>query len=140
MRRLSVLILLVFSFSCFSQKKEEKVVLGYYCGYSGSGTEVVSKFSKLLYDKKYKTIRESLFSKIPAENFLAVVICKRLAHKKIITLTENETKRITELYQSKEKIPICGGCTYSEEVELTKMLNSKEEMFSAIDYYFHDEE
>ena len=98
MRRLSVLILLVFSFSCFSQKKEEKVVLGYYCGYSGSGTEVVSKFSKLLYDKKYKTIRESLFSKIPAENFLAVVICKRLAHKKIITLTENETKRITELF------------------------------------------
>ena len=116
------------------------MIFGYYCGYSGSGTPVVYKFAELLYKKKYKAIREFLFSEDPAENFISVVICKRLAHKNIIELTENELKRITELYKSKEKIPICGGCTYSDQVELGKMLNSKTEMFAAIDYYFHDEE
>lgn len=139
MKRLYV-ILLMFSLSCFSQTKQEKVVLGYYCGYSGSGTPVVYKFAELLFEKKYKTIRELLFSKTPAENFLTIVICKRLAHKKIIKLTETELNRITELYKSKEKIRVCGGCTYSREIELNAMLNSREDMFSAIDYYFHDEE
>jgi hypothetical protein len=139
MKRLFTLILFV-SLSSFSQKKEERVVLGFYCGYSGSGTEVVGKFGELLYNKNYKDIRNLLFSKIPADNFLAIVICKRLAYKNLIKLTEVESKRIAELYKSKEKIPVCGGCTYSGEEELGKMLNSKPEMFAAIDYYFHDEE
>jgi len=139
MKGLSLLILLMFSLSCFSQVKEEKVWFGNSCGYSGSETEVVIKFAKLLYDKNYIKIRNSLFSKIPAENFIAVVICKRLAHKNLIELNELELKKIGELYQSKEKVPVCGGCTYSEEVELTKLLNSKKDMFYAIDYYFHDE-
>lgn len=139
MKGLSLLILLLFSLSCFSQVKEEKVWFGTSCGYSGSETEVVIKFAKLLYDKNYIKIRSSLFSKIPAENFIAVVICKRLAHKNLIELNELELKKIGELYQSKEKVPICGGCTYSEEIELTKLLNSKKDMFFAIDYYFHDE-
>jgi len=133
---LFIIICFLFSFSVFSQKREEKVTLGYYCGYSGSGTSVVIKFAQLLYDKKYKTLKELLHSKIPAENFLSVVICKRLALKKIITLTELELKRIDELFHSKEKVPICGGCTFFEEVELTKLLNSNEEVFSAMDYFF----
>jgi len=139
MKELSILILLLFSLSCFSQVKEEKVWFGTSCGYSGSGTEVVIKFADLLFDKNYIRIRNALFSKIPAENFIAVVICKRLAHKKLIELNEAELKRITELYQSKEKVPVCGGCTHWEEIELTKLLNSKKDMFYAIDYYFHDE-
>lgn len=140
MKRHFPLILLLLSLSCFSQKKNEKVVLGYACGYSGSPTEVIIKFGKLLHDKKYKAIRSLLFSKEPAENFIAVVICKRLAHKSLIKLTELELNRIAELYRSKEKVPLCGGCTYSDEIELTKILNSKPEMFAAIDYFFHDEE
>ena len=139
MKGLSILILLLFSLSCFSQVKEEKVRFGISCGYSGSETEVVIKFAILLSEQKYKSIRGFLFSKIPAENFIAVVICKRLAHKKIIDLTKVELNRIAELYQSKEKVPVCGGCTYSEEIELTKLLNSKKDMYYAIDYYFHDE-
>jgi hypothetical protein len=139
MKGIFVLIIITFSLTCFAQKKEQKVVLGYACGYSGSPTDVIIKFANLLHDKKYESIKAFLFSKVPAENFLAIVICKRLAHKNIIKLTEIELKKISELYKSKEKIPICGGCTYSDEIELYKILNSKPEMFAAIDYFFHDE-
>ena len=140
MKRLYVLIVLLISVSCFSQKKQELALLGYYCGYSGSGTPVVIRVGELLFEKKYKTIRTLLFSKNPAENFLAVVITSRLAHKDKIKLTETELKRINELYKSKEKIRLCSGCTGSGEMELDSMLNSKEEVFAAMDYYFQFEE
>jgi hypothetical protein len=139
MKRCFVLVILFVSLASFSQKQETKEVFGYSCSYSGSETEVVIRFAKFLYDKKYKAIREALFSKEPAENFIAVVICKRLEHKKLIKLTEKEIAKIAELYRSKKKVIVCGGCTYSGEIELTKMFNSKPEMFAAIDYYFHDE-
>jgi hypothetical protein len=136
MKKIHLILLLLVSIPTFSQQKSEKEILGYSCGYSGEPTSVIIKFGGLLYDKKYKSIKELLYSKIPVENFLAVVISKKLADKKNITLTKSEMERIDELYKSAEKVPICGGCTYYKEIELNKLLKSKEDVREATSYFF----
>lgn len=136
MKKIHLILLLMVSISTFSQQRSEKEILGYTCGYSGSPTSVIIKFGNLLHDKKYKSIKALLYSKIPVENFLAVVISNKLADKKIITLTQSELERIDELYKSSEKIPICGGCTYYKEIELNKLLKSKEDVREATSYFF----
>lgn len=45
-------------------------------------------------------------------------------------------ERIDELHKSTEKVPICGGCTYYKEIELNKLLKSKEDVHEATDYFF----
>lgn len=136
MKKIYLLLLVLVSISAFSQRRSEKETLGYTCGYSGEPTSVIIKFGGLLYDKKYKSIKALLYSEIPVENFLAVVISKKLADKKIITLTQSELKRIDELYKSAEKVPVCGGCTYYKEIELKELLNSKKEVKEVRDYFF----
>lgn len=136
MKKIYLILLLLVSISAFSQRKSEKEILGYSCGYSGEPTSVIIKFGNLLYEKKYKSIKALLYSKIPVENFLAVVISKKLADKKNITLTKSEMERIDELHKSTEKVPICGGCTYYKEIELNKLLKSKEDVHEATDYFF----
>lgn len=136
MKKIYLILLILVSISAFSQRKSEKEILGYACGYSGEPTSVIIKFGGLLYDKKYKSIKALLYSKIPVENFLAVVISKKLADKKNITLTKSEMERIDELHKSTEKVPICGGCTYYKEIELNKLLKSKEDVHEATDYFF----
>ncbi|WP_277012944.1 hypothetical protein [Flavobacterium lindanitolerans] len=136
MKKIYLILLLLVSISAFSQRKSEKEILGYACGYSGEPTSVIIKFGGLLYEKKYKSIKALLYSKIPVENFLAVVISKKLADKKNITLTKSEMERIDELHKSTEKVPICGGCTYYKEIELNKLLKSKEDVHEATDYFF----
>ena len=69
---------------------QENNVLGFYCGYSGSGTVVVDNVSYLLSHKNYNAIRRLLYSKVPAENFLGVIVCKRLAYDKKLTLTPTD--------------------------------------------------
>ena len=136
MKKKLILLFTFLSFLAFSQSKKENPTLGYYCGYSGSATQVVKKISDLIYKKDYKTIKSLLYSKIPAENFLAVVLCRRFAYQKIITLSETDSKRITELFKSKEKIPLCGGCTEHDEVELSKMLSEQQNITNAVEYFF----
>ena len=136
MKKIYLIFLFLVSIPVFSQQSAEKVTLGYACGYGGSETPVIIKFANLLHAKEHKQIRALLYSKIPAENFLAVVISKRLADKKTITLTEVELKRIDELYKSTKEVPLCGGCTYYKEIELTKLLNSKENVAETIEYFF----
>ena len=87
-----ILLILVYSFA-FTQQSNNNVTLGYYCGYSGNGTPIVNNVSELLLAKKYKSIKSSLYSKIPAENFLGYAICKRLEFKKLITFTELDLKK-----------------------------------------------
>ncbi|WP_298307955.1 hypothetical protein [Flavobacterium sp.] len=135
MKKLFYLFLILFSLSNYSQTKSEET-LGYACGYSGSETKLVSKFDSLLFEKKYKSIKSLLFSKIPGENFLAVVLCRRLANEKIITLTKLETERITQLFKSEQKVPLCGGCTYNEEIEISKLLANQENTTAAMEFFF----
>lgn len=136
MKKIYLILLLLVSIPTFSQQKSEKEILGYSCGYSGEPTSVIIKFGGLLYNKKYKSIKALLYSKIPVENFLAVVISKKLADKKNITLTKSEMERIDELHKSAEKVPICGGCTYYKEIELKELLNSKKEVNGVTSYFF----
>lgn len=136
MKKIYLILLLLVSIPTFSQQKSEKEILGYACGYSGEPTSVIIKFGNLLHDKKYKSIKALLYSKIPVENFLAVVISNKLAAKKNMTLTKSELERMDELYKSTEKVPICGGCTYYKEIELNKLLKSKEDVRQATDYFF----
>ena len=135
MKKSLLFFLILFSLSIYSQNKSEET-LGYYCGYSGSQTKLVLKFDSLLFEKKYKSIKSLLFSKIPGENFLAVVLCRRLAHEKIITLTKLESERMAELFKSKEKVPLCGGCTYHEEIEISKLLANQENTTMAMNFFF----
>ena len=52
MKKIYLILLLLVSISAFSQRKSEKEILGYACGYSGEPTSVIIKFGGLLYDKK----------------------------------------------------------------------------------------
>lgn len=133
---MKIKIVLVFLLITSSVSSQENNVLGFYCGYSGSGTVVVKNVSDLLFHKNYNAIRGLLYSKVPAENFLGVIVCKRLAYDKKLTLTPADLTKIEELLKSREKVQICGGCTYHEEVELSKLLHSQEEITSTNEYFF----
>lgn len=130
--KISLLFLLITAL-VYSQ---ENNVLGFYCGYSGSGTVVIQNVSNLLSHKNYNEIKGLLYSKVPAENFLGVIVCKRLAYDKNLTLTSTDLTKIEELLKSTKKVQICGGCTYHEEVELSKLLHSQEEITSTNQYFF----
>jgi|GEM_PF-4508301 len=135
MKRTLIISFLLISIASVCQTREEKV-LGYYCGYSGSSTPVVRDATLLLVKKDYKSLRRLLYANSAAENFLGVVICKRLEYLKLIKLTQDEKNQIFELSKSDRKIPTCGGCTEHDDVALSKMLNSKSDVFFAIDYFF----
>jgi hypothetical protein len=131
-----MLLIVFISLPALSQQSDWDKTLGYYCGYSGSGTPAVKKVAMLLADENYKSLVKLLYSENPAENFLAIIVCKRLDHLKIISLSAKDLQRITGLFKSQEIVPTCGGCTERGEVKLSELLASKQQIFYTTEYYF----
>lgn len=137
MKKLVVLFIFLISSLGYAQPgTTDHKVLGFICGYSGSSTRVVNYFATLLYQKNYPVIRSHLNSEIPAEKFIALVICKRLDHLKEIQLTESELKSIAILHHSKELISWCNGCTDRQEIAISELLKSKTKVMETLVYYF----
>lgn len=136
MKRVFLILFVVISFHAYSQKSKQDLPLGFFCGYSGSETKVVENAANLLYEKKYDSIVELLYSESPAENYLGIVLCKKLELEKLIILKKVDLDRISILSKSSNIVPTCGGCTERKKIKLSRLLKSKEYNFETEDYFF----
>lgn len=111
----------------FSQDyPETEPVIGFGCGFIGAPTGPINVFQLMLDAKDYEAIRTRLFSENNAEKFLAVMTCKQLIDRELISLTETERMVIIKLEQSQDPIGLCSGCIYGDSKPMWVMLNPKE--------------
>lgn len=96
-------------------------LIGFTCNYSGESSEPIKLFSKLIQNKKYPEIRKRLYDKKPAIRYLAVIACKDLETLGIIKLNVKERYLILLNRFSPEKISICSGCSYHQEISMKEM-------------------
>jgi len=127
LKKITLIIFILSTFCCYSQFKDYNNTIGFMCGGAGSSTPIVNRAYNLLEEKKYEEITSMLFSKNPAENFLAVILCEKLKENGVLILSEKQAKRIAKLYKSNKKVEVCGGCTFMGFVKLSLLLNSKDE-------------
>ena len=106
---------------------ELEQVIGYACYFSGTPTEIVVKFHKLIVKKRYKKIKAYLYSKKPAEKCLAALSCMMLGEKNYITLTSKEKTEIQKITNSKEQISFCSGCTVGFPTTIKEFFEQKNE-------------
>ena len=116
------LLFFLSSICCYSQFRDYNNTIGFTCGGAGEATPIVSRIHDLLIEKKYKNFVSMLYSNNSAENFLAVIICEKLKEKKLITLNEKDSNRISKLYKSNKGVEVCGGCTFMGFVKLSVLL------------------
>jgi len=126
-KKITLIIFVLSTFCCHSQFKDYNNTIGFMCGGAGSPTPIVNRVYNLLEEKKYEEITSMLFSKNPAENFLAVILCEKLKENGVLILSEKQSKRIAKLYKSNKKVEVCGGCTFMGFVKLSLLLNNKDE-------------
>ena len=117
-----VFILLNIQFG-YSQFDDYKTTIGFTCGGTGSSTPLVNKVYDLIINNKQNSIRRLLYSKIPAKNFLGVVICEKFSRENKIKLRVKDLKKISELYKSLNRFEYCGGCTEMGYLVLSECLN-----------------
>jgi hypothetical protein len=121
------LFAILSTFICFGQFEDYNNTIGFVCGGSGSSTPIIHRVFKKMEQKKYNKIIAMLYSKNPAENFLAVVLCEKLNEKEKIKLKEKDLQKIAEHYNSEKTIEVCGGCTFMEFVKLSILLKNEDE-------------
>ena len=111
--------------SHWDQRAWKTETIGFGCGYGGESTTPVHQALRLLFDQNYYTIRQWLFSEKTYEQFLAVFMLEKLKKKKKLILSQAEINQIALIKMSDNKIYVCSGCTYRDEVSLRQLLDKK---------------
>ncbi|QCX38348.1 hypothetical protein FF125_07850 [Aureibaculum algae] len=130
----SLLILLILGYATTLEAQNSNRInptLGFSCSFVGKPTAVVIKISELIENSHYDSIKDLLHTGNAAEKYLAVLLCEKLMQEKKIALTISEKKTIRALYQSKETVTICSGCTYFKKTTLHALL-TRESYFAEI--------
>lgn len=122
------IIVSLLSFLTYSQQKNSNTILGFACGGTGNATKAVHNVYQTMVEKKFQEVTKLLYSKSPAEKFLAVIICEKLAEKRKIELTQKDLDKIKNLYHSDELVHVCGGCTFEGSLKMSVLLNAKEDL------------
>ncbi len=149
MKTIISLILLIFASTfSFAQIDVESIdwdndAIGYACSVGGTPTKPVWRSIKLIKKKRYKLIREQLYSSKPSDQFLAVLILEQFDKKGVMKIKEEDKEQLILIRNSKTIVPVCSGCTYWDEVTLNELLskeNNHEIYLDGIrwfDYYYN---
>jgi len=118
----------------------EKEMVGFACAYGGEESKSVKKFSRLIDKSKYRTIIKLLDSNKNAEKYLAVIILEKLSELGIINLSNEQNRKILKIYDSKEMVSVCSGCSYYTTHTLEDILDKENIMRQSakfwLDYKF----
>jgi hypothetical protein len=101
--------------------------IGFGCGINADMTIPVINMSKLLIEKDFKSIKDSLFSNTPANQFITVFVLEKLKKKKIVVLDSLEEAQIKIIKNSENLVSVCAGCNYFGDVPLKTLLDPKED-------------
>jgi hypothetical protein len=112
----------------WNSKTWDNESLGFGCSVGGEMTRPVARASKLLLNGRFDDVKKLLYSDLPADQFLGVILVERLSKEKELKLNNDETKRIEQIKHSNEMVPVCSGCTYWDEVSLHDLLSSKDRL------------
>jgi len=123
-------ILLLLSFTSFSQQVSDKNMVGFGCSYSGESSKSAKRVIKLLKHENYDALKKDLDKGNAANQFLAVIALEKLEEIGKIELSASEKERINKIKSSKKKISYCSGCTMWHTLSLF-------EAFSGSDRFGH---
>lgn len=126
---ITLTILIMISFSGNGQSNVDfNEMIGFGCGFAGEQSKPVQKVSKLIDRENYNVIVQLLDSDNNAEKFLAVVVCEKLSELNKLFLTNEVKEKISIAYKSSDLVSVCSGCTYWDQLTLTKMLQNGNSM------------
>jgi hypothetical protein len=130
MRLLAIIFIIFCSFDSMAQydwdsKNWDKKSLGFGCGFSGQMTKPVSQISKLLTEGNFKELRQLLNSDLTSYQYLSTFVLEKLSDNGDLKLTEMELKKIDQIKNSEQTVPICSGCTYWDERPLRELFDVK---------------
>lgn len=120
---LTYLILISFSGNAQSNVDFNEMI-GFGCGFAGEQSKPVQKVSKLIEKENYAAIVQLFDSDNNAEKFLAVVVCEKLSELNKLILTIEVKEKISIAYNSSDLVSVCSGCSYWNQLTLTKMLQN----------------
>jgi len=131
MKKILATLLFFFTILTYSQVNFEEIdwdneAIGFACSFGGTPTNPVVNATSLIKKPKYKRIRKLIYSEKPYEQFLGVLILEQFQKKNKLTISETDFKQIELLRKSKEKVAVCSGCTYWDELTIEQMLETKD--------------
>jgi hypothetical protein len=95
----------------FAQNEfDETKMVGFGCFYEGRETKVVSRFGKMLKQKRYPSLKRLLQSGNSAERLMAVLCLERLSAAGRLIITAEEKVQIGQIKTSTELVAVCSGC------------------------------
>lgn len=100
-------------------------MIGFGCSIAGQPTKTVVEVTELLSQGKYRQFSELLKTGNAGEKFLAVVSLEQLSRLGQNELSDNEKILIENIKASHDKVSVCAGCTYFDNVPLRKMLSTE---------------
>lgn len=112
----------------WDSKNWDKESLGFGCSVRGEMTKPVARASKLLLDGRFEEVRKLLYSDLPADQFLGVILAENLNKKKHLEISDQEMQRIDQIKNSNQMVPVCAGCTYWNEVPLHDLFVSENKL------------
>jgi hypothetical protein len=125
-----LLTFLLFLNSVNGQREIDlKKLVGFACFSSGSKSESVIKFTKLIQKEKYKTMFKLLDSENVAEQYLATIVLERLAKNGKVSLNDIEKLKIGKIKSSEAIIEVCSGCTYFEKIPVKQLFIESRDNF-----------
>ncbi|OJJ23470.1 hypothetical protein BKI52_03655 [marine bacterium AO1-C] len=117
-KKLYTVLLFLATFPAFSQSDIIKNGIGFGCSASASYSLPVQHMTRLLINRENQAIRKLLYSKKPANQFLAVFVMEKLKRKRKMILNAKEVERIPQIKNSTQTVGICLGCSYWDKVPL----------------------
>jgi len=87
--------------------------IGFSCSFSGMQSMEVRNMSKMIEKSEYTKILKLLDSGNNAEKYLAVLVLEKFEK-----LNKIEKMKVFEIYNSKELVFVCAGCTYQKGIPL----------------------
>ncbi|MGI9544010.1 MAG: hypothetical protein ACR2MX_12205 [Cyclobacteriaceae bacterium] len=96
------------------------------CGFAGVPSENLEHTEYLVENDHHDLLVKLLDSKIPATSYLAVVVIEDLNRKGKMDPNSRVVARIAELYDSKDLVSVCSGCTYHMDWSIKDLLTSKQ--------------
>ena len=126
-RGMLIVAMLLCSVFVNAQDPKPEEIVAFACGFAGQPSDAVVKISRLVQARQYGKVSQLLNSGNNAEKFLAVVSIERLVFKGRYQIEAAERKQIEMIKTSNEKVSVCSGCTYFDEISLS-------DMFEEVDY------
>lgn len=105
-------------------------LVGFGCYESGEMSKPVQLFTKLIRSKNYQIIKEKLYSKFPADRYLAAYSLMNLTKDSELEITLRDKNQIDKIKISKYLVDVCSGCTYEKKLSIEELLGTDKGGFS----------